>query len=263
MLLLKRFYYSVKNFFQMIPAFFRKIGMPSKKFSLIKQYKNIHKGERCFIVAMGPSLTKEDLEKIKNEITFSMNSICLLYEKSDFTFRPTYYGIQDEYVFEKLFDILKNGNYSHPVFYADYLKKKSKNIPNNWIPFFLNNQYHMFDFNYTNKFFSKFSKNAYSVVYDGYSITCSLIQIAIYMGFSKIYLIGCDNNYISGSKNNHFIDHGVIDTKAETAGIRMNTSYIAAKKFSEKHNIQIINVTRGGHLEVFTRKTLEDVLNEQ
>ena len=261
MLLLKRFYYFIKNFIQMIPAFFRKLGMPSKRFSKIRKFKNIHFGKRCFIIAMGPSLTREDLDKIKDEFTFSMNSICLLYEKDDFSFRPTYYGIQDEYVFEKVSNSLLEKKYSHPVFYASYLKKKFGNIPNEWVPFFLNNQYHMFDFNYTNRYFSKFSKNAYSVVYDGYSITCSLIQIAIYMGFKKIYLIGCDNNYSKEPEKRHFVNHGVLDTKYETARLRMNTSYEAAKKFADKHGIEIVNVTRGGHLEVFKRSCLEDVLS--
>ena len=38
-------------------------------------------GQRCFIVGNGPSLTIEDLEKIKNEFCFAANRIYTLYDK--------------------------------------------------------------------------------------------------------------------------------------------------------------------------------------
>ena len=43
----------------------------NKKSSNLLQYHNIHKGKRVFIVATGPSLRFEDLDKIKNEYTIS------------------------------------------------------------------------------------------------------------------------------------------------------------------------------------------------
>ena len=35
----------------------------------LKLFKNKYKGKRCFIIGNGPSLKKEDLEKLKDEIT--------------------------------------------------------------------------------------------------------------------------------------------------------------------------------------------------
>ena len=35
----------------------------------LKQLKNIHVGERCFIIGNGPSLKKTDLSKLKDEYT--------------------------------------------------------------------------------------------------------------------------------------------------------------------------------------------------
>lgn len=60
----------------------RKRGYIDKKFATIKQMENIHNGERCFIVATGPSLTMEDLQLIKNEISFGMNSITRIYDRA-------------------------------------------------------------------------------------------------------------------------------------------------------------------------------------
>ena len=44
----------------------------SKYGKKLRKIKNAHKGERCFIVANGPSLTSDDLEKIyqNNEYSF-------------------------------------------------------------------------------------------------------------------------------------------------------------------------------------------------
>ena len=47
----------------------RSITGRSGKFDYIKKYKDLHKGKRCFIIASGPSLRIEDLERLKNEYT--------------------------------------------------------------------------------------------------------------------------------------------------------------------------------------------------
>src|SRR5690625_3210612 len=54
----------------------------SSSYERLRYLKNKHKGEKCFIVATGPSLTIEDLEKLQNEITFSMNSICFAFDET-------------------------------------------------------------------------------------------------------------------------------------------------------------------------------------
>ena len=66
----------------------------------IQKYKNIHHGERCFILATGPSLTVEDVSKLKNEYTFGMNSICFLFDQLGW--ETTYYGVQDYNVYDRL-----------------------------------------------------------------------------------------------------------------------------------------------------------------
>ena len=58
-------------------------------FLWIKDYRNMYEGKRCFIIATGPSLTVEDLEKLKNEYTFGMNSLCLAGDRTDFV--PTFF----------------------------------------------------------------------------------------------------------------------------------------------------------------------------
>ena len=69
-----------------------------KKFKGIEKYRNSYSGKRCFLVATGPSLTISDLDLIKNEYSFSCNSIIKIFGQSDF--RPTFYAIQDNLGFQ-------------------------------------------------------------------------------------------------------------------------------------------------------------------
>lgn len=220
--------------------------------------KDKYLNDRCFIVATGPSLSIDDLDLIKDEYCFSMNSICKLYDKT--FWRPTFYGIQDRHVFLKLKDVAEKYFCDYRCTFvtdeiynmiSQFAKEKVIRFPHNVA-------YHRYDQEFGN-FYSRFSDNAYAMVYDGYSITYSLLQIAIYMGFKEIYLLGCDCNYQAGQKN-HIVESGYIDKNAYLNHDKMMTGYIEAKKYADEHGIKIINCTRGGMLEVFPRMTLEEVL---
>lgn len=52
--------------------------------------KNKHKGQRCFVVASGPSLRGMDLSWLKDEITIAVNQSYLALD-----FPPTYLAIGD------------------------------------------------------------------------------------------------------------------------------------------------------------------------
>ena len=239
-------------------AFQRANGFIDDKFAPLKELHNKHNGERCFIVATGPSLTLEDLSLIKNETSFGMNSICRLYEKTDW--RPTYYGIQDIFVYPKMKDVIDHYyKTSNNVFVSDELAEKYE-LSSNYVQYPFNSAYHLYDQHFY-KFYSKFSGNAYSVVYDGYSITYSLLQIAVYLGFQEIYLLGTDCNYIKGAKN-HFVESGHHDRLEHLNHDKMITGYQAAKEYADANGIKIINCTRGGMLEVFPRMSLEEVLGK-
>lgn len=230
-------------------------GKIDERYIKLKDYKNIHNGKRCFIIATGPSLTMEDIEKLKDEYTFSMNSICKLYDKTEW--RPTYFAIQDREVFSSLENIIRKHK-EIPVFIADNIEWKNKREPE-WINFPFDSMYHAYDIQ-IGKYHAKFSDDAYSIVYDGYSIAYSCVELAVYMGFKEIYLLGTDCTYM-GPKE-HFIDSGVEDRSRKFATPKLVTAYEAAKEYADKHNIKIYNATRGGVLEVFPRVDLDEVLKK-
>lgn len=249
----KKVEYSLAGTYVNVKRSLRKKGIGGKKYSEILKYKNIHSGERCFIIATGPSLTMEDIESLKNEYTISMNSICKLYDQTDW--RPTYYAIQDNQVFDKMQNIIRQHT-EVPVFISDNILPKYKR-EKIWIEFPTDTKYHSYDMK-IGKYHAKFSDDCYDIVYDGYSIAYSCVELAVYMGFKEIYLLGADCTY-SGEKE-HFIDSGVKDRSRKFATPKLTVGYQEAKKYADSHGIKIFNATRGGVLEVFPRVNLEDVL---
>jgi hypothetical protein len=92
----------------------------------------MYSGKSCFIIATEPSLTMEYIELLKDGCTFGMNSICKIYNKT--TWRPSYYGIQDGLVFEKMRDVVFNQDPSTTMFLAEGLCKNVK-MQDNYVTF--------------------------------------------------------------------------------------------------------------------------------
>lgn len=218
--------------------------------------KGIHSGEKCFIVGTGPSLTFADLDSLQkcNAICFSMNMIFKGFHLTKW--RPKYYIVED----------------------ADAIRDYWREIVNLKIPYKFvadNNQYNIDEKSNIYQYhvhveeylpdLPKFSEDISRKVYSGYTVTYVCLQFAMYMGFTEIYLIGIDFNYINdvSATENHFISnyHKESDGKSGFYYEECLASYESAKKYADSKGIKIYNVTRGGKLEVFPRKTLEESLN--
>ncbi|GHU70483.1 hypothetical protein FACS1894184_15990 [Clostridia bacterium] len=232
----------------------RYIGINKNNYSKIATLKDKHKEERCFIVATGPSLTVNDLNRLKNDITISVNSIVDAFAESDW--RPTYYGICDEKVVKKLRTKLDTDLFEL-AFIGSNIKHMFEN-KTNIVPFPLDLMWHRM---INAKPHTKFSTDCSVVVYDGYSIVYNMLQIAVYMGFKDIYLLGTDCDYSMNTK--HFNAFDVEDKKQYSYGDLMIYAYHEAYEFCRNHNVNIYNTTRGGKLEVFPRVNYESLFTEK
>lgn len=232
------------------------IGVAYRKYfeknNPLENLKDKYKNKRCFIIATGPSLTIEDLSMLKDEYTFGMNSLCKIFP--ELGWETTFFGIQDFNVYKALQSEIEQ--LKTTILFCGSNLKQRYSLPDNAVCYpldLLNHTLHPADCYKTS-----YSSDCKLRVYDGYSITYSLIQIATYLGFSEIYLLGCDCGY-SGNRH-HFIEHGIVDPSFDTAQKRMFFSYEYAKKYAESHNISIYNSTRGGYLEIFPRISLDKVV---
>ena len=230
-----------------------------------RSLKDIHKGERCFVIGNGPSLTASDLDLLKNEFTFAANRIFYIFGKTNW--RPTYYCSQDTVVIDdikdKFSDVL-------PICENMFLISKCYNK----VPYDVKNSkkvlFYCIRYRQSHKEL-KFCEDISCHISGGSTITYAAMQIAAYMGFKEIYLIGVDQSYASSNfKNNQIGEQGVKESYFEgmPSDIKMTKpnldastlSFMKAKEYADSHGIKIINATRGGKLEVFPRMQLEEIL---
>ena len=220
----------------------------------MKKFKNIHNNGRCFIVSTGPSLTLEDCELLKDEVTFSMNSIVKTFEKT--AWRPTYYVVSDVVPYAACKDFIKTEDFKM-VFYNKKIERRNKKVCH-----FALNPINVYRCELTDNFKNRIfpSKKLDKYFNDSPSVVFSIIQLAIYMGFSEIYLLGQDCNYANQS-HSEIADVSYKRTPQTRDGEKMIDAFESYKDdILRNFDVKVYNVTRGGSLESFERKKLEDVL---
>lgn len=233
-----------------------------------------YRGQRGWVIGNGPSLSVEDLDKLKGEITIASNKIYLAFEETDW--RPSFVTCCDTVLWKKI------------------KRECTKNYPRIHLSSLLINP--LTDLFSRKRIFFKtlspvkldpslgcsFSDNVVKGMHNGYSITYENIQFAHHLGLNPIYIIGCDH-YYGGEENmagkdlvagkaqveakeiNHF--HPDYRKKGEVVSPAfidgMNAAYAQAQAFATKNNITIINATRGGHLEAFKRCDFDQIIRQK
>ncbi len=215
------------------------------------KYKNKHRGQRCFIVANGPSIKNTDLSFLKDEITIGMNRISLMEDLYGFT--PTYLVVTDIEI--QLMQFLQEyDNIKIPKFFPYEVRKHFTNSENTHY--------------YKMRFSNEFDSNFLNYVGNGKSVTVICIQLAHYMGFDEVILIGKDHSYnvtekggpgkrlkSTGSETNHFAsgyyDKGMKWTIPNY--LEEEISYSKARIAYEESGKEIMDATIGGKLEIFNK----------
>ncbi len=233
------------------------------------RYRNVHKGRRCFLVGAGPSLTAEDLDRIEGEISIGCNMLYKFYDKT--RWRPQYYCMTDR-VYAKYQSREMTDHVDAPIFtpkstYVRMAGDKSKMI----------SVHDIYDYNVY-----KLRGKMLSYCWLKASVMLFMIELAVYMGFEEIYLLGVDCTSTYTAKNHHFTEDYADAWTREAEQRRMRRDlkrrqmtpeemgahnyrrqmegFAAVKAFADKKGVRIYNATRGGELEVFPRTTLEKAL---
>ncbi len=222
----------------------------NSSFSYLKKYKGIHKGRRCFIIATGPSLANTDISDLKEEFTFGVNALCLKFK--ELGWQTNYFVLSDFKAFQKMGPILEEYKMD---FFSTWKAEKSPFCV--FVPTF---KYNCYMTDYSKKVFTN---NIEAGIGDGNTVVLQAIQIAAYMGFKDIYLLGVDCNYDSKNGPLYYVDHGIRGLEQQGAGIRMIADFSVIKKFADSWGVNIYNATNGGMLEVFPRVNLQKLLNNE
>lgn len=219
----------------------------------LERYKNFYKNRRCFIIGTGPSLRMDDLDTLynNNEVCFSMNNIFRCFDNTKW--RPQYYVVTD-YEFIKDGQILLNVPEPTKLISDCCQLFWERNQDDSILKF--HTQYEMFQ-GKRPKFSSNFAQKSYL----GATVAFACLQLAVYMGFTEIYLLGIDCSYLKNSSENYFY---IQDTKdsLEHGTDYMVMAYQSAKDYADAHDIKIFNATRGGELEVFKRMEFDRLFDK-
>ena len=234
----------------------------------LKKLKDKYKGKRCFICGNGPSLSAQDLDILhsRGEYTFGMNRIFKIFPQTQW--RPTFYICEDHIIMENIQDEV------------NAIDCDIKFIPTELKWYYDVNIKNAYHFNKNNKHCENqnhgFSYNAAKRLECTGTVSITCIQLAYYMGFSEVYLIGVDHNFnnMTDKDGNKVIDNSIknyfcedydkdVQTKVVHDLYRTTKSYECAKKACDEVGFKVFNATRVSKLDVFPRVDLDKLLEEK
>lgn len=221
----------------------------------LRKFKDIHKGEDCFILGNGPSLNRMDLAPLSKYHTFGQNKIFLIFDKVDLNL--SYLVSVNPLVIEQ--SAREFENMSCPVFLS-YTASKGVVAEKSHIQ-----RLHTLNI-------WSFYEDISQPICEGNTVTFVSMQIAYYMGFRRVFLIGVDHSFkqsgashevqtYEGDDENHFHPDYFKGQQWQLADVYgSEVSYNLANYFYQKDGRQIFDATLGGKLEVFPKIPFEKAL---
>ena len=248
----------------------------------MKMWENRFDG-RCFCVGNGPSLRSTPMHLLENEYTFGLNRVAEIYPLT--SWRPTFYvnvtvAASDEgwggsareamvdtpsfvgygclpYLLEAKGTVLNAPKHVFPLWVSDDVPTQEDPNPAIWS-------------HDVSKWVSKYGSSMLTVM-----------QIAVYLGFKELIMVGCDLgwkafDYEEDKDPNHFTEDywgklKVLTPKGRKAVVVTpemaqrytdcaRSCHVLAKKVCDPLGVKILNATIGGELEVYPRVDLMEVL---
>ncbi len=215
----------------------------------IRKLRDAYKGRRCFIIGNGPSLSRMDLSPLRDEITFGLNRIYLLFEELGFS--TTFLASINRLVLEQA---------AQEVTAVDstvFLNWWSRHhVPPEADPIYLR----------VTSARPRFSTAADRGVWAGATVTFAALQLAYYMGFDEVILIGVDHSFVEKGRPNAVVESSGPDLshfhpeyfgkgfRWQLPDLEMSErAYKLARGAYERAGRRVLDATLDGNLEVFPK----------
>jgi len=215
----------------------------------LSRFHDIHRGDRCFILGNGPSLKQTELNLIRNEYTFGMNRIYLLFP--ELGWETSYYVSINTLVIEQC--SLDISGLTMPRFITWRGRR--------WVG---GGGIYYLDTDYLDP--PEFAQDIRGRVFEGSTVTYVALQIAYYMGFDEVILIGVDHSFTSKGRPNETVvsegdDPNHFSSEYFGKGFKWQLpdleaseqAYRLAKAAFEKDGRRIRDATIGGKLDIFDK----------
>jgi hypothetical protein len=224
----------------------------------LHEFRDRHRGDRCFIIGNGPSLAKTDIQRLRGEHTFGLNRGYLLFDRIG---APTTFLVAvNRYVVEQFGnDILDAG-------VTTFLGWRSRR--------------HISDlqraiFVRRSRLFTFSTDLARDGAWEGATVTYVAMQLAYHMGFTEVILVGVDHSFSTAGPANKLItaegpDPNHFDPNYFGVGVRWQlpdlevseTAYRLARQHFEADGRRIRDATVDGKLTVFPKVDFDRLFTE-
>jgi hypothetical protein len=224
-------------------------------FSQIRKFQDIHRGERCFIIGNGPSLTVNDIETIgkSGDVVLVSNNFHKMFDRT--AFRPKYYFLDDAVGNENIERVFSCPGIT--IFADFYYRNHNVNLDNTY---FFEQSSRM----YYNTFpYDPMFSDDMALPFAAGTIYYTMLQSAVNMGFTDIYLLGIshevplqvtyDGTVIADNNQQYYFYPEKGHPAATHTKEMTEAAYSYALDYCEKKGVRIHNATRGGKLEIFGR----------
>ena len=220
--------------------------------------KDAHRGQRCVLVANGPSLNRMDLSFLRHEHVIGLNKIYLGMRR--FGFYPRYFVAINPKV------LAQGAAQIRAMSCVKFLGSHATaaGLSEDSLTYLLN----------TNEPPERFSRDLARGLHEGWTVTYAALQVAWYLGFQEVVLIGLDHRYqftgqpnaaqvIDGPDPNHFSEAYFGGGQAwDTPDLAQSEeSYRIAREVFAASGRRIVDATLGGACTVFDKAHYQDHFN--
>jgi hypothetical protein len=221
----------------------------------VLQMKDLHQGERCFILGNGPSLNRTDLPRLRNEVTFGLNRIYLNFDRMGYA--TTYLACVNIHVLTQFVDDFRGLEMTR--FFSSAAGSLFEQAPGLILV-------------------PPTSRSAFATtpqargIREGGTVTFVALQLAYHLGFEEAVLLGVDHRFSATGPPNKLVtsngdDRDHFHPSYFGAGVKWQLpdleaserSYRVARAVFEADGRRIVDATVDGALTVFPKVPFEQV----
>jgi hypothetical protein len=241
-----------------------------------RELQTKHRGERCFVLATGPSIREQDLRPLQNEWCIAVSEFYKhqhyqLIKPEYYAFAPTTVPLTEQLVAKRLQRLQDVKRVSRDEIFFFALHDKSWAETSNLVEdrnriYYLRFSHHVGD--------PPARIELASSLPFPFGASVLGIWVAIYLGFSEIYLVGCDHDgmwrwdgvtpFTHANYPHHFYDgppvtgyEGPLDVDVMLKSfLVVKEAYRACNRLALERGTRIYNANPRNYLNVFPRVTL-------
>jgi hypothetical protein len=229
----------------------RLLNPPTKE--KLDSIKNVKKGERCVLVGTAPSINLIDLSRITDEFVFLVNRGYLLRDR--FSKEPESITLADPHAFSEYNEHIFQQNWRYIFLSCEISDKQPVKDNEIW---FSQWAYPRMDHGF-------FQFDCQKPLYHAYTVIIPALQIAVWMGFAEIIIVGVDLSF--DARKPHFyetIGNELLRSKTSSVTLSRNMQRgfnYAAQYIKQYSSARVYNAGIGGSLECFPRVAWNDLFS--